>query len=291
MFFNENSISAVIKHIRKELSGLYNDEEIRNFALMLIEEYAAISRTQILSFPYRTMSESELLKIHFAVKQLKKYCPIQYVFGKASFCNLDIKVTSDVLIPRPETEELVEWIVNDCRRNDASKKNVILDIGTGSGCIALAVAAQLEQAEVIGADISENALSIARENAALLGLQVLFYKMDILNDNDWHQRPIDIIVCNPPYVRISEKKVMNTNVTLYEPELALYVNDDDPLIYYRAVLRFANLVLNSGGALYFEINEAFGLQIKALAQDNHFADVTLRKDLSGKHRMLRCIQK
>lgn len=291
MFFNENSISAVIKHIRKELSGLYNDEEIRNFALMLIEEYAAISRTQILSFPYRTMSESELLKIHFAVKQLKKYCPIQYVFGKASFCNLDIKVTSDVLIPRPETEELVEWIINDCRRNDASKKNVILDIGTGSGCIALAVAAQLEQAEVIGADISENALSIARENAALLGLQVLFYKMDILNDNDWQQRPFDIIVCNPPYVRISEKKVMNPNVTLYEPELALYVNDDDPLIYYRAVLRFANLVLNSGGALYFEINEAFGLQIKALAQDNHFADVTLRKDLSGKHRMLRCIQK
>jgi release factor glutamine methyltransferase len=286
MFLPSNNVFDIVKHMQLELAGLYDKEVIRSFWFMLLEEYCGLKKTAILANHESCISESEMLKVHFAIKELKKYKPIQHILGKAWFYDLEFKVSPDVLIPRPETEELVEWIIKE---NSSKEKLTILDIGTGSGCIAIALAKNLTNASVFAVDISDAALQIACENAEKTGCNVSFHKMDVLNDRDWPEnRTFDIIVSNPPYVRLSEKAGMKPNVTLFDPDLALYVSDEDPFLFYREILRFAKLVMDNDGTVYFEINESLGNETLKLAREMGFINIELRKDINGKDRMLKC---
>jgi release factor glutamine methyltransferase len=286
MFLPSNNVSDILKHMQLELAGLYEKEEIRSFWFMLLEEFCGLKKTTILANHESCISESEMLKVHFAIKDLKKHKPIQHILGKAWFYGLEFKVSPDVLIPRPETEELVEWILKE---NSSKEKLTILDIGTGSGCIAIALGKSLKNASVFAVDVSDAALKIARQNTEKIGCNVSFHKMDIMNEKEWPEnRTFDIIVSNPPYVRLSEKEGMKPNVTLFDPDIALYVSDEDPLMFYREILRFAKLVLAKDGGVYFEINERLGDEAHALAREMEFMNIELRKDINGKDRMLRC---
>jgi release factor glutamine methyltransferase len=288
MFSPTNRISDIIANMQRELSSLYEPEEIRSFWFILMEEYCGLSKTKILTDKDRTISESEMLKVHFAIKELRKFRPIQYIIGKAWFCGLELTVTPDVLIPRPETEELVAWILSDYSDNE-NERLKILDIGTGSGCIAIALGKSLPFAEVTAIDDSDDAISVALDNSYKNKCKITFELIDILEKNEWNfNGQFDLIVSNPPYIRLSEMKDMKPNVLQYEPESALFVLDNDPLIFNRAILRYASLYLAPGGAVYFEINEALGKQTYELALDSGFTHTELRKDLSGKDRMIKC---
>lgn len=288
MFPPTNSISGILQHMKRELHGLYKDEEIRSFWFVLLEEYCGLGRTRVLSEKERTISESEMLKVHFAIKELKKNKPIQYIIGKAWFCGLELIVDHNVLIPRPETEELVEWILTDYKDSIRKRLNII-DICTGSGCIAIALKKALPLAEVFAIDSSVEALHIVSKNETKYKCMLNTDLIDILDEENWGlATQFDIIVSNPPYVRMSEMKDMKANVVQYEPEEALFVTDEDPLIFYRAILSFASQNLVPGGSLYVEINEAMGEDTTKLAIANGFTNSIVRKDLSGKDRILRC---
>jgi release factor glutamine methyltransferase len=289
MFLPTNNIHDILAHMKRELQGLYADEEIRSFWFILMEEYCRLSKTRVLTDTDRTISESEMLKVHFAIKDLKRSKPIQYILGRSLFCGMELKVTQDVLIPRPETEELVEWIIAE---NKEAKNINILDIGTGSGCIALALAKHFPDAVIHAADISEHAIAIAKKNAAKNKLSIQLHSMNVLDESEWTADGIyDLIVSNPPYIRMSEKKSIKDNVLLYEPESALFVPDSEPLKYYEAIFHFANSRLTQNGSLYFEINETLGNETRQLAYEKGFKKVELRKDINGKNRMLRCRKK
>jgi release factor glutamine methyltransferase len=285
MFFPGNSIADIKKHIHAELDGQYGKSEVQAFYLMLLQEYAGYSPTRVLAEPGLTLTESELLKVHFAVKDLKRWKPLQYILGKANFCGLELKVDETVLIPRPETEELVNWVLEDHGKRTGAFS--IVDIGTGSACIALALSKALPDAQVMGADVSEKALALARQNNENCGTKVSFYLLDLLNEDTWPERSFDVIVSNPPYVRNSEKQFMSENVLAWEPSSALFVSDEDPLIFYRAIMTFAKQRLSPSSFLYLEINEALSQEMLALADSQGFADAAIRKDLNGKNRMLR----
>jgi release factor glutamine methyltransferase len=204
--------------------------------------------------------------------------------GETEFFGLRLKVAPGVLIPRPETEELVQWIIDLVKPADPS----ILDIGTGSGCIALALKNELKNAQVSAVDFAEHALEIARKNVRMNQLEVEFIKADILNWQNYNWELFDVIVSNPPYVREQEKKAMQPNVLKFEPEKALFVSDDKPLVFYREIARFAQKYLKDEGELFFEINENLGEETVELLQGENFSDVELKKDLHGKMRMLKC---
>jgi release factor glutamine methyltransferase len=207
--------------------------------------------------------------------------PIQYILGETEFYGLKLNVNPAVLIPRPETEELVDWIL----KINSIRNAKILDIGTGSGCIALALKNHLKEGEISGVDISENALKVARENALQNHLNVNFFQSDILKwkESEWDK--FDIVVSNPPYVRMSEKAKMNDNVLHYEPDSALFVSDQDPLVFYRAIAAFASQYLNKNGFLFFEINEYLGEEMKVLMEGFGFESIEIRKDINSKNRM------
>ncbi len=283
-FFQGNDLRSVRKFVESELSALYPVAEIRSMIRILLEAYTGHTQEQILARHDLTLSESELLSVHFAVKDLKRGKPLQYILGKTHFYGLEIGLNPSVLIPRPETEELVEWVLKDI---SADLTPEVLDIGTGSGCIALALAAARPGFRVCGCDISGDALATARANAASLNLPVSFYHCDLLQEDTWPERPFDVMISNPPYVRESEKPAMHINVLDHEPHTALFVSDDDPLMYYRAILTWAGRALRPGGRLFLEINEALGRETSALCRESGFPAVELRKDIRGKDRMIR----
>ncbi|MCL2412850.1 MAG: peptide chain release factor N(5)-glutamine methyltransferase, partial [Bacteroidales bacterium] len=225
--------------------------------------------------------ESMMLKFSFAVKDLKKHKPIQYILGTCDFLDLSLHLTEDVLIPRPETEELVQKIAKE-NKNFTGK---ILDICTGSGCIALALKKQLPHALVQGFDNSENATVIAKENAKINQLGVDFFVADIFNFST--EKRFDIIVSNPPYVLHSEKSQMKKNVLHYEPHEALFVDDKEPLVFYSAIVDFAKKRLNPDGKLYVEINEKFGREVAKLLKNQGFSSVKIDKDFLGKDRFVK----
>ena len=202
--------------------------------------------------------------------------------------DLDFKVSADVLIPRPETEELVRWILDDL--NDSSEPVSILDLGTGSGCIPIALAKNRPNAVIGAVDISMNALRIAKENAKLHGVTIHFSQADILGLNTKLERGYDIIVSNPPYVRELEKNEMSANVREYEPEIALFVPDKDPLVFYRGIAKFASAQLSPNGFLYLEINQNLGAEMVALLEQYSFKNIELRKDMYGNDRMLKAVK-
>lgn len=278
-----NRVSSVVKYFREQLEGLYEKEEIESFIFYCFNEYMNFSRADLLSRTNDTMSESMMLKFNFAVKDLKKQKPVQYILESAWFYGLKLKVDERVLVPRQETEELVDLIIKE----NKEIKGSILDIGTGSGCIAISLKKNLPSANVIALDVSEGALEIARENARINGANISFIQGDILNHSSFSlDEKLDIIVSNPPYVLASEKETMHANVLEYEPHLALFVNENDPLIFYRKIIEFAKHNLKPQGKLYFEINEQQGRAMEELASGEGMIDVRVIKDINGKDRMM-----
>ncbi len=265
------------------LSSVYAQNELLALQQISFEEIFNISQAElILSYDQQieTVQESQFMD---AVNQLKKEVPIQYIFGRTEFYDLNFIVDKNVLIPRQETEELVDWIIKE---NKVGPKLKILDIGTGSGCIILSLARNFPKAECFATDISQGALEIAKQNAKNNNLSVFFALHDILkNQENPFQNRYDIIVSNPPYVLQSEKVLMHKNVLNFEPNLALFVEDEDALIYYSQIASKAKEWLNPGGKLFFEINEQKGKEIYQLLETQGYKDIEIRKDLNSKNRM------
>lgn len=283
MQWKSNKLTDLRKQYAGELYPLYGKREADAMLDLLIERYFGISRAGLALDRDIRLSESEILKLHFAVKELKRQKPIQYILKYVDFSGVRIMVNESVLIPRPETEELVKLIIE----REGNKTGSAIDMGTGSGCIAIALAKNLKGFEITGVDISPGALSTAGKNSFVNEVKVDFRKFDILNpesDNDLGQ--FDVIVSNPPYVTQSEKALMKSNVLDYEPHLALFVEDDDPLVFYRAIIYFAGDHLKPGGRVYFEINENLGEQVRSLLVTGNYQQVELHKDIHGKQRFV-----
>lgn len=271
-----------------QLSAIYPEGEAKALARMLMEERFHLSLTDILMGKDSELSLNERTECQNIVTRLLKNEPIQYILGETEFCGLRIGVEPGVLIPRPETAELVEWISasRPPRQPDGeSRPPRVLDIGTGSGCIALALASRGFDVEAW--DVSEDALRIARKNADSLGLDVRFHREDILQTGVRSTHPYSIIVSNPPYICQREASDMERNVLDYEPSLALFVPDDDPLLFYRAIARFARQALAPQGLLFFEINRAYSLETKQMLEEEGFTGIEIRQDQFGNDRMMK----
>ena len=273
-----------VKNIfHSELDALYSKEEVASFFYMLIEHQLNLARFVLAMQPNLLISKEEEAPLFDALSRLKLQEPIQHIIGSAYFMDMDFSVNKNVLIPRPETEELVRWIMEEFESATALK---ILDIGTGSGCIAISLAKNLEKAEVYALDISSEAIELAKENAALHEVDVTFLKENIL-ELELLNVKFDSIVSNPPYVRELEKKEMHKNVLDHEPGLALFVSNERPLVFYKRITEFASKNLKVGGVLYFEINQYLGKETAQLLTDHNFSDIELRKDMFGNDRMLK----
>lgn len=270
-----------------ELDPLYPKEEVDSFFYILIEHHLSLERFVLAMQPDLIISKEDEQPLFEALAQLKFQKPIQHITGKTHFMELDFYVDENVLIPRPETEELVQWILEEVRsKAEENSEFRILDIGTGSGCIAIALAKNLAKAKVYALDVSEKALEIAKRNADLNEVEIELIQADILEGISISEK-FDVIVSNPPYVRESEKKGISKNVKDYEPVLALFVPNENPLKYYQSITEFAANNLNDGGTLCFEINQYLAKETEQLLQDHNFKDIELRKDLFGNDRMLK----
>lgn len=271
------------------LAGVYPPGEARAVARVLLEDAFGITLADVYAGKVREFSPHELERLHSMADRLEKGEPVQYVAGTAQFGGLTFEVSPGVLIPRPETLELVEWAAGDfsTRTGKGNRHMRVLDIGTGSGCIAVTMAVRLAGAQVTAVDISEKALGVARRNAARNGVQVEFAVCDILSPGADIAGNFDVIMSNPPYVCRSERAGMHRNVLDYEPHEALFVDDTDPLVFYRAIARFAAAYLAPGGAVYVEINRRFGRETADVFSAAGFASVELRKDSAGNPRMIK----
>lgn len=275
-------------HILSSLSKNYPQEEANSFFYMLTKHYLKLNKIDVpLNFD-KIIIEKEQFQFNQAVDRLLINEPIQYIIGEIEFYGLPFKVNLNTLIPRPETEELVDWIVNDLKNNTSEKK--ILDIGTGSGCIIIALAKAIHNGEFAGVDISAEALKIARTNATINKAEVEFIEINILKQIGDLSGNLDVIVSNPPYVRDLEKTKMQPNVLDNEPHLALFVPDSDPLLFYRKISQFAKKSLNLGGSLYFEINEYLGEEMIQLLENEGFLNIELKRDFFGKDRMIKAMK-
>ena len=278
-------MQTALQLLRSQLQGLYPDTEIRSFSYLIIEKLTGFSRTEVYVNKNTLFSVEQQHEIESFIEKLKKYVPIQYILGETEFYGLPFYVNESVLIPRPETEELVDWIRNE---NDRSAELKLLDIGTGSGCIAIALKHEFKNSVVDAFDISVDALDTAKQNSALNNLTINFSAIDILNVPDLPTK-WDIIVSNPPYITEREKEGMLANVLDHEPHLALFVPDNDPLLFYRNIALFAQKHLNANGKLYFEINREAGLSCIELLNTMGYRDVELRKDILGNDRMVKAV--
>ena len=272
-------------HIRQELSGYYADSETSAMAKWILTEVFNFSPLDLyagkdMNFPSEMQSRVEDI-----LERLKRYEPLQYILGETSFDGLSFVVTPAVLIPRPETVELVDWIVTD----HPQKGVKILDIGTGSGCIPVSLAKRLQEPLVSAWDISPDALAVAQQNAVKNAVKVDYSRVDALG-TDIPDIEVDVLVSNPPYIGVSEKKNMEQNVLAWEPELALFVPDDDPLLFYRHIADIGRRILSENGILYYEINQLYGSETVQLLVDKGYKEVELRKDLSGNDRMIKALR-
>ena len=268
------------------LHAIYAKEEIDSFFFMLIESFYNISRLKLAMEPDFKINDDTL--ILNALAALVKEKPIQYILGETEFYGLPFKVNNHVLIPRPETEELVDWIINTVTSSAVEKSLYILDIGTGSGCIAISLAKNLPNAKVYALDLSKDALMVAEENAELNNVEVEFIEDNILRPKTEDRRQkYDIIVSNPPYVRDKEKQLMKANVLNNEPHLALFVKDENPLLFYESISEYAADKLKDKGLLFFEINEYLGNDMIQLLKRKHFKNIELKKDIFNKDRMVK----
>ena len=277
-------------HFINLLEDLYPIEELKSFFYLLAEKYLNLSRINIALQLNNELTPEEQSSFYQAVDRLRNHEPIQYILGETEFFGMPIIVNKQVLIPRPETEELVSWIIDDVDK----KETTILDIGTGSGCIAISLAKKLNNAVVSAIDISNKAIEVAKKNALINNVNLEFSRVDVLNFEDklvlqdkWKSK-FDIIVSNPPYVRMQEKKLMQLNVIDHEPDIALFVEDDDPLLFYRRISELSRQYLKHNGTLYLEINEYLGVEMEKMLNEAGFKHVELKKDMFGKNRMIKC---
>lgn len=272
----------------KELEPIYQSNESQALVRIIIERVIGMKAHDALASPNLKLTHEQISELERYVSELKLQKPIQYILGETEFFGIRLKVNNNVLIPRPETEELVEWVL----KTNTLESPSVLDIGTGSGAIAVALAKSIPNAKVFALDISLKAISIAAKNASENGVNITFIEQDILVLPDLILgSPFDIIVSNPPYVRESEKRMMQPNVLENEPELALFVNDSNPLVFYKAISNIAKKHLSKEGYVFCEINEAFGTETATIFQEIGFVDVTIRRDINGKERMMRGIRK
>jgi release factor glutamine methyltransferase len=271
----------------QELTPIYDAGEAESFFYLILEEKNQLKRIDLALHPDLELSEVEIVVWNSILEQLKKEIPIQYLLEKTSFYGLDFEVNENVLIPRPETEELVEWIIESQRSKVKSQKIRILDIGTGSGCIAISLAKNIANSQVYAIDVSEKALATANKNAELNKVNVTFINQNILETEDLKQQ-FDVIVSNPPYVRNLEKEEIKKNVLDNEPHLALFVEDNDALIFYRKIGELAQKNLSENGQLFFEINQYLGKEMIDLLEKMNFKNIELRKDIYGNDRMISC---
>jgi release factor glutamine methyltransferase len=283
MFVSTNTVNAIIQYYKDNLAELYASSEIKSIIELMFEKYMDWPSSKLWLSRSERLSESDLLNFHFALKRLLKGEPVQQVIGYGYFYQLKFKVNASVLIPRPETEELVEWIVKE-----TIEPARILDIGTGSGCISIALKNELKACDITGVDISAEAIELARENATANRVEVAFATADVFSADFTSQvgGKWDIIVSNPPYIPLSEKENMDKNVVEYEPHLALFVPDLDPLIFYNQIADLALTMLVPNGKLYFEISNRKGEEVVRLLREKGFKNVILRKDINDNDRMV-----
>lgn len=268
----------------KRLQSHYPDTEIAGMYGLILEKYKGISRVEATLQAQNEINPSVLEKLEVALCRLEKQEPIQYIIGEAYFRGLRFYVNSSTLIPRPETEELVSWIVSD--NKESSHILHAVDIGTGSGCIALALKNELQESKITAIDISDKALEVVKRNAENLNLSIETLQLDILNVR-LPKKNLDFIVSNPPYVCETEKSDMRSNVLDYEPSLALFVKDSDPLLFYRRILELATESVKENGSVYFEINERFAEETIRLADSLGWRKSVVKKDIFGRDRMMR----
>lgn len=272
-------MKKTIRFIREDLASFYEPSEIESFITLIFSFVFGYSKKEMILNVDQILPDSGLQKVAAIVSRLKNNEPIQYILGETEFYGLKFNVEPGVLIPRFETEELVDLIIR--RKHNLAVK--ILDIGTGSGCIAISLKRQLPGSDVWCCDISDQALKIARKNAIQNEVVINLEKFDILGQSPFSENGFDLVVSNPPYVTESEKKLMQKNVLNFEPSLALFVPDNDPLLFYRSIVMKAKELLVPGGELYFEINEAYGCEVSGLLIENGY-NVEILSDMNGKER-------
>ncbi|GGK57974.1 MULTISPECIES: peptide chain release factor N(5)-glutamine methyltransferase [Flavobacteriaceae] len=275
------------KEFFNKLNELYPTTEIQSFFNLLLEFKLKLSRIEVALQPDFEVSKTDLIFLKKALKDLTKHIPIQYITGETEFYGLPFKVNKNVLIPRPETEELVSWIIEELKVVNPKSKSTILDIGTGSGCIPISLAKNVPNATIYALDISTEALKTAKKNAELNTVTINFIEADILNLKELPKQ-FDIIVSNPPYVRALEKEQMQKNVLNNEPHVALFVEDNNPLLFYDKISDLANNYLSKDGHIYFEINQYLGKETADLLSEKGFKNIVLKKDMFGADRMIRC---
>ena len=268
-----------------QLQGVYDREEIHSFFYILCDFFLQYSRFEVSMALDTVVSAKNITAFEMALLRLKKQQPIQYIVGHTEFYGLTFKVNKHTLIPRPETEQLVDWIISNHKHQGSGLE--ILDIGTGSGCIAVALAKNFSKASISGLDISEKALEVAQENAIKNQVLVSFCQKDILETTALEKK-YDLVVSNPPYVRQLEKKAMSANVLDYEPGGALFVPNEDPLLFYRKIAQLALVSLQEKGWLYFEINEYLSKEMDALLNEIGFVNIEIKKDFRAVPRMIKC---
>jgi len=276
-------MKTIFHFIQEQLQDFYSGAEIKSFSYLILESVCNQSKSPILRHKDKELSLNERFRIQEIVEELKKYRPIQYILGETEFYGMKFKVNENVLIPRPETEELVEWII---REEKLPLK--ILDIGTGSGCIAVTLAKHFPQAEVFALDISGEALDVAKQNAINNQVDVHFFQHDILENEPFafSSLAFDCIVSNPPYVTFEEKAAMAKNVLDYEPHLALFVPQENPALFYERIADFARSRLKDAGSLYLETSSIHGQASAKTLEDKKFRSVKLLKDISGNDRII-----
>lgn len=279
------NLKQLLQQFTIELQDVYGVEETKAMFYMVAEHLSALRKSDLILKGQEDLQSSLELKYLSLLEELKAGKPIQYALGEAEFYGLTFRVNPSVLIPRPETEELVEWVLNTS--GTASKSMDILDIGTGSGCIAIALQKELPKSRVSAMDISAAALETAKENAKRNQVAVEFIQADILNYGGASKK-YDLIVSNPPYVKLDEQPEMHAHVLDHEPHLALFVRNENPLIFYKSIAAFAKLNLVKNGYLFFEINEYLGKEMVDMLNSNSFIDIELKKDMQGADRMIRC---
>lgn len=277
-------MTETLHYIEQSLKGIFPENEIRCFSRILFEKVCGIPPYRLLVDKDKKLSDTEKREITAIVERLQQAEPLQYILGEADFYGMTFSVNPDVLIPRPETEELVELILTRHKK----EKHRILDVGTGSGCIAISLAKNLATSTVFAADISEKALQTARINAVRNQVDIRFIQTNILSKEAETEIPgsYSILVSNPPYVKNSEKADMEKNVLEYEPHLALFVPDNDPLQFYRAIARFGKTKLTNNGFLYVEINAQYGPETVEMLKEEGYHNIFLKQDISGKNRII-----
>jgi release factor glutamine methyltransferase len=284
-----NKIEHVIDFFRLELKSVLEAGELEASINIAFEHFLGYNKNQLMLKSQENINQSDLLNLYDCCKQLRKGKPLQYILNEAWFYNLKFYVNEHVLIPRPETEELVDLIIRENRNCES-----LLDVGTGSGCIPISIKAHIKNCNVNALDISSNALHIAKRNAKLNGVEINFLELNILDEPTLVNEPIkkfEVIVSNPPYIKHSEKSTLNNNVLLHEPHLALFVDGEDDIIFYKKIIDFSSINLINGGKLYFELNPLTANAVKDYAiNSNIFSLVELQNDLSGNVRFLKAIK-